>query len=417
MIVAATAPQRVEIDFSVYNPFDPDYVKNPFPVLNRMLTQYPVAFHTDMNAWIVSGHDLSAWLMRSQKFSTRYEDWNDAPPPTPEDKWNLYHKCASMSLLSVGNTEHQRLRRLTAPAFSRRVMDQIEAKIHDSISAIFDEVADPRLFNFAADIAAKVPVRAIARMVGVPPDAEDLFENGLGWNMVRASNPMYAAERDSYVQQALPGLHYLLDAIAEHRGDPGDDFIGTLVRTEIDGEHLDDLEILSVIVALVVAGADTAVDMHSHAIQALMQHPEQRQLLREQPDLMPSAILEILRWTAFGKFGAIPRFPLEDIEVGGQRLEKGALVMFLQPASWNDPEKWPEPRRLDITRSHAGHIIFGAGPHLCIGLNLVQVQAKLMIEEFERRFGDTARIVGELEYDHVHFNSRRITKMMIAAGD
>jgi cytochrome P450 len=417
MSAAASATKRVEIDFSVYNPFDPEFVRNPFPVLDRMLTQYPVAFHTGFNAWVLSPHDLSASIMRNPKFSTRYEDWNDAPPSKPEDQWNLYDKCTALSLLTVEPGAHQRQRRLTAPAFSRRVMDRIEAKIRDSIHHVFDEIPDPRLFNFASDIAAKVPVRSIARMVGVPPDAEELFEHGLGFNMVRASNPMYAADRDRFVEQALPGLEYLLETVVDRRrhDDPGDDFIGTLVKTVIEGESLSDLEILAVIMALVVAGADTAVDLHSQAIQALLQHPEQRQLLREQPDVMPSAVVEILRWSAGGKLGSIPRFPVEDIEIGGQLLEKGSLVMFLQPASWNDPAKWPEPRRFDITRNQAGNIIFGAGPHLCIGLHLVQVQAKLMIEEFERRFGDTARIVGDIEYDHLHFNSRRVTKMMIAS--
>lgn len=419
MTVPATATGRLEIDFSIYNPFDPEFVSDPFPVIDRMLTEYPVAFHTGLNAWVVSRHDLSAWVMRSPRFSTRLTDWNNAPPRKPEDQWTLYDRCMSMALAGVDSAEHLRLRRLTAPAFSRRVMDQIEARIRDSVNSLFDEIADPRLFNFATDIAAKVPIRAIARMVGVPPDAEDLFEHGLAWNMVRASNPMYAAEHETFARQSQPGLQYLLDTIAERRrrDDPGDDFIGTLVSTVLDGEHLSDLEILSVIVAVVVAGADTSVDMHSLGIQALLEHPDQRQLLRERPDLMPSAVLEILRWSAGAKLGAIPRFPIEDVELAGQVLDKGSLVITLFAPSWLDPAKWPEPRRFDIARSHSGNIIFGSGPHLCIGLNLVHVQAKLVIQEFERRFGDTARVVGELEYDHMHFNSRRITKMMIATGD
>src|SRR5882762_3225119 len=138
MTVSATATQRVEIDFSVYNPFDPDFVRNPFPVIDRMLTRYPVAFHTDLNAWVVSRHDLSAWVMRSPRFSTRYTDWNDAPPPTPEDQWNLYDRSMSKALATVDPAEHLRLRRLTAPAFSRRVMGQIEETIRDSVTGLFD---------------------------------------------------------------------------------------------------------------------------------------------------------------------------------------------------------------------------------------------------------------------------------------
>lgn len=421
MTGTTTATGRLEIDFSVYNPFDLEFIKNPFPVLERMLEEYPVAFHTGLNAWVVSGHDLADWVMRSPQLSTRYADWNNAPAPKPADQRTLYDEISAMQMTNISPAAHQRVRRLSAPAFSRRVMDKIESRIRDSVVGVFDEIENPRLFDAAADIAAKVPIRAIARMIGVSSDAEELFERGLGWNIIRATNPMYASERDTYVNATLPGLEYLLDTIAARRrtdsaDSSGDDFIGTLIATVVDGERLSDKEILSVILALVVAGADTAVDLHTLSIQALLQHPDQRRLLRERPELMSATILEVMRWSGVGKFGAIPRFPLEDIEVGGQILEKGAFVMALLAPSWLDPAKWPEPRRFDITRSHAGNIVFGSGPHMCIGLNLVQAQGKLMIDEFDRRFGDDARIIGELEYDPAHFNARRITKMMIETG-
>jgi cytochrome P450 len=418
MPLAATEPGRIEIDYSVYNPNDMAFMKEPFPVLERMLSEFPVAFHTDINAWFVSPHDLAAEVLRSPRFSTRWADWKDAPPSRPEDEWTLYDKVMSISMINAEPEQHMRLRRLTAPAFSRRVMDQIEASIRDAVVAIFDEIEDPRLFNVATEIAVKVPIRAIARMVGVPPEAGELFEHGLGWNLVRTGNPIYAAERDTYIKGTLPGLEYLLDTITRRRDadDPGDDFIGTLVTTEIDGERLSDLEILSVITALVAAGADTAVDLHTLAIRALLTHPDQRTLLRQRPELMDGAILEVLRWSAPGKTGPMPRFPVQDIELGGQVLEQGSFVQALLPAAWVDPAKWPQPYRFDITRNHAGNLVFGVGPHLCIGLNLVKAQGKIMIEEFERRFGDTAELAGPEEYDPMHFNARRITTLMVAAG-
>jgi cytochrome P450 len=414
MTLATSAPGRVEIDFSVYNPFDPGFMTDPYPVLDRLLTHYPVAYHKDINAWMVSPHDLTLQVLRSPRFSTKMDDWNDYEPSTAGEG-TLFAKVREYSLSIVSPQEHQRLRQLTAPAFSRRVMDQIEAKIRASVAQVFDEIENPGLFNLADEVATKVPIRAIAQMVGVPAEAESLFEHGLGWNLTRATTPIHAAERETYINGALPGLHYLLDMITERRAadNPGDDFVGTLVATVIDGQRLSDMEILALLAALVVAGGDTAVDLHTMAIKALLTNPDQRRLLRERPELMENAILEIIRWSVHGKFGGIPRFPVEDIEIGGQVLKKGSFVMPLFAAAFSDPAKWPEPRRFDITRNHAGNVIFGAGPHMCIGLNLVKVQGKLMIEEFERRFGDSAEIVGELEYDPRHFNSRRITTMMI----
>jgi len=416
MTTTVRPTERVEIDLSIYNPFEMAFAENPFPTFERMLTEFPVAFHRDVGAWMVAPHDLALEVLRSPRFSTNFADWNNAPPRKPESEWNLYDRQQAMGLGTVAPKNHLRLRRLTAPAFSRRVMDQIEANVRDCIVDVFDEIPDPHNIDVATDIAGKVPIRAIARMVGVPSEAEELFEHGLGWNLVRSANPMYsAADRQRYSDGTLPGLQYLVDIIGERRAgaDPGDDFIGTLIATRIDGEQLDDMEILSVITALVTAGADTAVDLHTLAIDALLQHPDQRALLRERPELMEAAILEILRWSGHGKFGGLPRFPLEDTELGGQVLEKGSFVMPLFATAWLDPAKWPEPRRFDITRNHAGNLVFGAGPHLCIGLNLVKVQGKLMIEEFERRFGRTAELTGEVEYDPMHFNARRMTKLMV----
>jgi len=417
--MAQMATDRVEIDFSVYNPFDKEFVRDPFPQFTRLLEEYPVAFHTGLNAWIVAPHDLVTEILRSPRFSCQFSDWKDAPPRKPESEWNLYEQVQARGLATASPSEHQRLRRLTAPAFSRRVMDQIEDRIRDAIVGIFDEIEDPSEFDAATEIANKAPIRAIARMVGVPPSAEELFEHGLGWNSVRANNPMYSREdRDRYVQGTLPGLQYLFDMVAERRAmaDPGDDFIGTLIKTSQDADRLTDFEIVGLISALVTAGADTAVDLHTLAIYALLSHPDQRRLLRERPELMEGAILEILRWSGHGKFGAIPRYPLEDIEVGSQLLEKGSFIMTLFSTAWLDPARWPEPRRFDITRNQAGNIIFGAGPHMCIGLNLVKVQGKLMIEELDRRFGDTAQLTGEIDYDPMHFNARRMTKLMVRTG-
>jgi cytochrome P450 len=419
MTATVTGTDRVEIDFSIYNPFSQEFADNPWPTLDLMLREYPVAYHRDINAWMVSPHALALEVLRSPRFSTRFTDWKDAPPQKPESEWNLFDKAQSLSLATVDPATHQRLRRLAAPAFSRRVMDQIEANVRDKIVEVFDEIPDQSEFDVAQDLAAKIPIRAIAQMVGVPPDAETLFEHGLGWNSVRATNPMYSVEeRERFVADAIPGLQYLLDMIAQRRAaaDPGDDFLGTLVTTEIDGESLTDWEIVAIVMALVVAGADTAVDLTTLAIRAFLRHPEQWRLLRERPELMENAIIEVLRWSAHGKFGGLPRFALEDIELGGQTIGKGEFVMPLFAPAWIDPAKWSEANTFDITRNQAGNIVFGAGPHLCIGLNLVKVQGKVMLEEFDRRFGDSAELVDDVVYDPMHFNARRITRMLVRTG-
>lgn len=410
------ARQRAEIDFSIFNPYDPDFVRDPYPTWNRLMDDYPVAWHRDMQAWMVTTHKLCFEALSSPKFSTSYHDYQHAPPPKPESEWNEFDRAMEYSFTVVKPGEHMRLRKLTQPAFSRAVMDQIEGKIRDLIVECFDDIGTPDEFNVATDVAMRIPIPSISRMIGVPKEADDLFEHGLGFNLLRSTNPLYShEERMEFVRGTLPGFRYLAEMVAEIRADPskGNGFMKTLVTTEDEtGDRLTDWEILAMMSALVAAGADTVVDLHTVMIEALLSHPEQRQYLRDNPQAMEAAILEMLRWGGQGKLGSTPRFPTEDTELGGQIIGKGETIVILNSTAWNDHRKWPEPRKLDFRRNQSGNIIFGAGPHFCIGLNLVKAQGKIMLEEFEKRFPN-AELVGEPEYDMSHFNARRMSKLMV----
>src|ERR1700749_4128095 len=129
MPAKATVSGRVEIDFSVYNPFDMAFIENPFPVLERMLNEFPVAFHKDINAWFVSPHELATEVLRSPLFTPRLADWKNPPPPRPADSWTLLDQLQEIALINVGPEQHMRLRRLTPPGFSRPVLVQIQGSI------------------------------------------------------------------------------------------------------------------------------------------------------------------------------------------------------------------------------------------------------------------------------------------------
>ncbi len=407
---------RAEIDFSIYNPYSPEFIRNPMPVWHRLLNEFPVAYHKDMRTWVVCPHDICHEVLKSPRFSLRFEDWEFGPPPKPESEKTDYDKSREYGLGYVDAAGHMRLRRLTMPAFSKRVMTSIENKIRDLIVDCFDQIGSPDEFDVYEKIGCKIPVPSISRMVGVPKDAEDLFEHGLTYNLVRGNNPLFSKEdRDAARKATLPGFAYLKRMVAERRElkDPGDDFLGTLVATvDENGDRLNDWDIVALITALITAGADTVLDLHTCAIHELLGHQDQWELLKHNPDLMEGAILEILRHGAPGKTGPIPRYALEDIEIGGQVIRKGQAVMVAMSAAWHDPAKWPDPERFDITRPREGNLIFGAGPHFCIGLNLVKVQGKLMLQEFMRRFPD-ATLVDEIDYDYKHFNARRMTKLRV----
>ncbi len=407
--------EQRQIDSELYNPFSPAFIHDPWPVWNKMLADYPISFHRDLGVHVVVTHDLCFETLKHPQLTLSFRASENAPPPKADSEKNDFDRMNDHSLIFVGPAEHVRLRKLTVPAFAKQVMDQIEAKIKDLITGVFDEIGSAEEFDAAKQVAGKIPVRAISRMAGVPRDAEDLFEHGLAHNLVYTGNPLITEEqRQDAIQATLPGFALLKDLIAERRGraNPGDDFLGTLVGTiDENGDRLSDWDIISLISALVVAGADTVTDLHTYGILEMLSNKDQWQMLRRDPELMENAILEILRHGAPGKTG-VYRFALKDLEFDGHHVRKGQAVMVCLTPGWNDPKKWPDPRRFDLHRPQEGNLIFGAGPHFCIGLNLVKVQGKLMIQELSKRFPN-AELVGDIEYDYSHHNARRMTKMLV----
>ena len=143
----------------------------------------------------------------------------------------------------------------------------------------------------------------------------------------------------------------------------------------------------------------------------LLSHPDQLELLKQRPELMESALHEILRHGSQGVFG-IYRFAMEDVELGGQQIKKGDACVVNLSVAKNDPRKYDEPRRFDITRSLEGNLMFGNGPHFCIGTFLVRAQAKIAIGELMKRF-PKAELTGEIDYDFSNALSRRINKLIV----
>lgn len=416
MNAAPAVPGRVEIDASHFNPYSKDFIRSPWATWERLVREFPVAWHKDLNMWVVSSHDACLDMLKDNRFSTNYRDWEFAPPQKPEDQKNEFEKSIDHGLFAAGTQRHLQLRKLTMPAFARPVMQKIDTKIRDLITECFDEIGTPDQFDAFPLIAEKLPVRSIARMVGVPTNMESFFHE-FGVNVVKSTRiNLPAKEREKAMQATLPGFRYFLDVIRQRREapHPGDDFIGSLVSARDGDAALDDYSILSVIQAVIVAGSDTATDLHTYALQGLLRNPDQFAKLKKNPDLMENAIIEVLRYGAFGKTPQF-RFVTGDLEWRGQKFRKGQSILLNLTAAWVDPAKWENPLTLDIERKMDGNIVFGAGAHFCIGTYLVRVQGGLMIQEFAKRFPNAELLGGDgqVEYDYNHHNARRINRLII----
>jgi cytochrome P450 len=410
------ASHRAEIDLGIFNPMAPEFIRDPDETWRRLVLEYPVAFHRDMGMWVVSSHDLCLKMMMDLRFSPNYRHWEYAPPEKPEAEKDDFDITMDHSLFTVSPKQHLRLRKLTMPAFARHVMSKIDERIRGLIVDCFDAIGAPDEFDAYETIAANLPARAIARMVGVPPEDEKIFIK-FSNSVVKATRINLSPEERAEAQHdSLEGYAYLKRAIAERRARPfpSDDFLAALVTAGEADDRLGDWDILAVVMALIAAGADTAVDLHTYVLRGLLSHPEQYRLLQERPALQENAIIEALRQGSPGKL-PIFRFATDDIEFGGQTIRKGHAILVNLAAAWRDPQKWQDADKLDITRNLEGHIVFGAGPHFCIGTYLVRAQGGIMLEEFIRRFphAELAHGDGDLVYDYEHHNARRIVRLNV----
>jgi cytochrome P450 len=413
---AAAMTGRVEIDGRIFNPYSKEFIRNPDPVWQTLIREYPIAWHKDLGMWIVSSHELCDRMLKDNRFTPNFRAWENAPPPKAEADKNDFDKSFEKGFFAVSTGDHLRLRKLTMPAFARPVMGKIDAKIRDLVFGCFDDIGNAAEFDVYSTLASKIPVRSIARMVGVPTDMEEMFHE-FAVNIIKSTRiNLGPKEREVSMQATLPGFAFFRKMIAERRAlpHPGDDFLGNLVGATENGESLDDYEILSVIFALITAGSDTATDLHTFLIHGLLSNPDQYELLKQKPELMENAIIELLRYGSFGKMPFF-RFATEDIEFGGQQIRKGQGIGVNIQAAWHDPAKWNNPNRLDITRRLDGNLVFGAGAHFCIGTYLVRVQGQLMLSEFIKRFPDAELVDGDgkLDYEWTHHNARRINRLMV----
>jgi cytochrome P450 len=413
------ANTRVEIDGRIFNPFAPDFIREPHATWQMLLKDYPIAWHKDLQMWIVNTHELCGEMLKNNVFTPNFQVWEHAPPPKPEAEKNDFDRTFEHALFTVPTRQHLKLRKLTMPAFSKPVMGKIDAKIRDLVLECFDSIGDAESFDVYETIATKLPVRSIARMVGVPTDREDFFHE-FAVNLIMATRiNLGAKQREQAIEGTLPGFAYFKEMIAERRAreTPGDDFLGSLISARDGDDTLDDYDILAIIFALIAAGSDTATDLHTFAIYGLLKNPDQYEKLKQRPELMENAIIELLRWGSMGKFPFF-RFASEDVEFGGQQIRKGQSILVNLSAAWHDPAKYPDWDVLDIERRLDGNLVFGAGAHFCIGTYLVRVQGGLMISEFIKRFPDAALVNGdgELDYDYTHHNARRINRLMVATN-
>jgi cholest-4-en-3-one 26-monooxygenase len=355
-------------------------------VFRRLRHEAPVSWHEHpwgRGFWSVVTHaDVVTVNRDATLYSSEVGSISLLDPDERENAVGADTRGAMM--IATDPPRHTRYRRLVNSGFTPRTMKAIEESLTLRTRRIVDAVIEKGACDFVTDVAAELPLQAIAEIMGVPQeDRGRLFD----WSnrMVGLDDPEYASADGSLASAEL--YAYVNDLARQRRAEPRDDIVTVLVNAEIEGDALSEVEFDMFMLLLTLAGNETTRNSTSWGMWALIDNPEQYERLRAEPALIDSAVEEILRWAS--PVLHFRRTATADTELRGQRIARGDKVVMWHISANRDEEVFEEPFRFDITRKPNNHVAFGGGgPHHCLGAYLARMQLRLMIGELVARIPD-----------------------------
>ena len=298
-----------------------------------------------------------------------------------------------MMLVNMDPPLHTRYRRLVNKGFTPRMVAQLEEKIVDRTRRILERAIEMGEFDFVTECAAELPLQVIAELMGIP---EDDRHKVFDWSnrMIGAADDEYNDAPENAQAASMELFAYADELTAQRKAHPHEDLISILAHAEIDGDQLDQLEIDLFFLLLAVAGNETTRNLISHGTLMLIENPDERRRLQQHPELLDSAIEEMLRCAS--PVMHFRRNATTDTELHGQRVAAGDKVVFWHISANRDEDVFDDPMRFDIGRSPNDHVAFGGGgAHFCLGANLARMEIRVMFSEMMRLMPDL-ELTGEV---------------------
>jgi cytochrome P450 len=368
-----------------FNPFDPEFRKNPHPFYDRLRTEEPV-HRTPLGFVVLTRYEDVANTLRNNDFSRDIEV-NANLPESPTRKFRRENE-RSKSMLNLDPPDHTRLRRLVSKSFTPSAIEKLRPRIQQLVDDALANAKRTGHLELVEELAFPVPFQVISDLLAMPTErGEELRE----WSQIITATlePTTGVEELEKGQEAIAKMRPYLEEIIQHRRrNMGDDMLSSLIAVEEQGEKLNNDELMSFVILLYIAGHETTVNLIGNSVHALLTHPEQLDVMRRE-SCTPNMVDELLRFN--GPVQHTIRTPLVDISipVNGQEMliKKGSLVLASLGAGNHDPSVFDNPHQLDFSRSNSNrHLAFAAGVHYCLGASLAKLETEVAVGTLVKTF-------------------------------
>jgi pimeloyl-[acyl-carrier protein] synthase len=372
---------------SLYRLLDPEVLANPYPLYERLRTEDPVHWDSFLHAWVV----------------TRYPDvirvlhhFSANRTPTPEQLSSMHlsalnpiAKVMVRQMLFMDPPDHTRLRALASAAFTPRRVERLRSHIQEIADRLIDGFMAKRRIDLVADFAAPLPAIVTAEMLGVPIVDHEKLKDWSADFAEMLGNFQHNPDRFPRVLRSVESMGaYFREAINEQRERPRDGLIHAMMTAEVDGSKLDEEEIIANLIVTMVGGQETTTNLIGNGMLTLLRNRDQMEQLRSDASIINPAVEELLRYESPSQHTA--RLAPEDLEMGGKQIRKRQAVIAVMGAANRDPERFPDPDRLDLTRQDNRHVAFGWAAHFCFGAPLARIEGQIAFETLLRRLPNLA---------------------------
>ena len=365
-----------------YELYSKEFRRNSHAVFAQMRVEAPIIKQAGLDGetsiWFVTRYAEAQKVLADDKHFVRDPRLVLAPeefdrilgPSDPQ-----IDRMMNNNMLNHDGENHRRLRSIVSKAFTPKVIQNMRPRIEKIAQDLLDKVIQNGQMELVSDYAFPLPITVIAELLGIPLDNQNQFRI---WSNAFVRPAITPEEQQEAMRLLGEFAGYMQQLVAERRRQPGNDLLSGLIQAEEGGDRLDESELFSMLSLLIVAGHETTVSLIGNSVLALLQHPDELKEFQMKPELIPSALEEFLRYDSPVE-RSLTRFVAEDMELAGQQLKRGDLIIVILGSANRDEAQFASPGTMDIHRKQNAHIAFGKGVHYCLGAPLARLEGEIAL--------------------------------------